>query len=344
MSKNAVKKLRKWFLDNARDLPWRGNPTPYQVWVSEVMLQQTQVSVVIPYYLLWMERFPDVKSLAKAPLEEVIKTWEGLGYYSRARNLHEGAKYVLENFEGELPCCPIALRSIKGLGPYTVGAILNFAFHKKAAAIDGNVQRVVARYYGIEEEISKASTQAQVLRAVEELLPDEDPWVISEALIELGAKVCTRQPLCRECPLQENCVARLQKKTALIPKKKDRAATIPLHRITGIVWANDSILIRKVQEGKIMGGLYEFPYVQVVDVPSTADPLIEWLNAHGMTVDRINPLTVQKHGFTNYQACLYAYQIRVLIQSDIKGYLWVKVEDVHTLPFPSGHRNLKKYL
>lgn len=344
MNKEAINKLKLWFLDNARDLPWRGNPTPYQVWVSEVMLQQTQVAVVIPYFLAWMEHFPDIQALASASLEKVIKVWEGLGYYSRARNLYEGAKYVLEHFEGQLPPDPIQLRSIKGLGPYTVGAILNFAFHKKAPAIDGNVQRVIARYYAIEEEISKASTQSKVTQLVEKILPDEEPWIISEALIELGAKICTRQPRCGQCPISKDCLARKENKATLLPKKKERSAAISLHRVTGLILSENSILVRKVQDGQIMGGLYEFPYIQVDAPPETAEPLIKWLASFSIYAEEVKELTVQKHGFTNYQAHLYTYHVTVNSQNEIDGYLWVKLENLHALPFPSGHRGLKKFV
>ncbi|NRA90187.1 MAG: A/G-specific adenine glycosylase, partial [Simkaniaceae bacterium] len=141
-----VTAIRKWFFKNRRNLPWRENPSPYEVWVSEIMLQQTQVSVVVPYFERWMNIFPTIEKLAGAPLEKVIKAWEGLGYYSRARNLHEGAKYLMEENGGELPSSAAELEKVKGIGPYTVGAILSFAYKQKRAAVDGNVLRVLARY------------------------------------------------------------------------------------------------------------------------------------------------------------------------------------------------------
>src|SRR3990167_4180187 len=144
--------LKRWFFINRRILPWRENPSPYEVWVSEVMLQQTRVSVVIPYFNRWMKHFPTISDLAKASIEAIIKVWEGLGYYSRARNLHEGAKYLLQFHAGELPDSPEHLKKVRGLGPYTIGAIRSFAFKQKAAAIDGNVLRVIARYFSIMEE------------------------------------------------------------------------------------------------------------------------------------------------------------------------------------------------
>ena len=151
-----IKKLLQWFLANKRDLPWRKDRTPYAVWISEVMLQQTQVVHVIPYFERWMEKFPTVEKLAKASLDEVIKIWEGLGYYSRARNLHVAAGQLLKYHNGKVPSCKEELKKIKGLGPYTIGAILSFAFQKKEACIDGNVKRVMARYFAICDDIGIA--------------------------------------------------------------------------------------------------------------------------------------------------------------------------------------------
>ena len=154
------------------------------------MLQQTQVAVVIPYFLHWMQRFPTIHHLAKASLDEVVKAWEGLGYYSRVRHLHEAAKYLVEHFNGQLPSEEEDLKKIKGLGPYTIGAILSFAFHQKKAAVDGNVIRVLTRYFGLEEDISKVATVNKLRQLAQELLPDEEPWIVNEALIELGATLC----------------------------------------------------------------------------------------------------------------------------------------------------------
>lgn len=199
------KALVEWFNKQKRPLPWRKNPSPYAVWVSEVMLQQTQVAVVIPYFQRWMERFPTIQALAESSIEDAIKQWEGLGYYARAKNLHAGAKQVVANFDGELPSKVEALSRIKGLGPYTVGAIRAFAFHERSAAVDGNVLRFLTRYFAIEEDIAKIGTQKKITALAESLLPEKEPWVFAEALIEFGATVCKKAPLCFECPLNKSC-------------------------------------------------------------------------------------------------------------------------------------------
>ncbi len=170
--------LKKWFIEHKRDLPWRDSPSPYSIWVSEIMLQQTQASVVVDYFIRWMERFPTIRSLAESSLELVLKMWEGLGYYSRARHLHEAARYFLEQHEGNIPADREELEKVKGLGPYTIGAILSFAFHLRSPAVDANVARVLARYFCIEEDISPRQSSARrwrIWEIAEQILPDEEP-------------------------------------------------------------------------------------------------------------------------------------------------------------------------
>ncbi len=254
--------LREWFLKEARDLPWRHNPTPYSVWVSEIMLQQTQVTVVKDYYLRWMKRFPSIAALSIASLEEVVKMWEGLGYYSRARNLHQAAAYLVENHQGDLPSDRNALLQVKGLGPYTVGAILSFAFHQRAAAVDGNVIRVLSRYYGIEEDVQKGSTLKKIWTLAEAILPESEPWLITEALIELGASVCKREANCWLCPLRLGCLAFKEGKQGELPKKGRRVEITSLSRQVFVIAHEDNLLVKKGEKGKIMADLYEFPYLE----------------------------------------------------------------------------------
>ena len=192
--------VQHWFLQSQRSFPWREDRSPYSVWISEVMLQQTQARVVIDYYQRWMKKFPDIEHLARAPLEEVIKQWEGLGYYVRARNLHKAAQYLVEHHQGIFPSSRELLEKIPGIGPYTVGAILSFAFHQKAAAVDGNVIRVLTRLFAMQEEVQTQSSKKWLWKCAENLLPEKEPWILVEGLIELGATVCTLKPKCSQCP------------------------------------------------------------------------------------------------------------------------------------------------
>lgn len=211
-----------WFEKNKRDFPWRRNPSPYEVWVSEMMLQQTRASVVVAYYERWIRRFPDVHALAKASRDEVLKAWEGLGYYSRARNLHDGARKIIEEFNGRLPFEKEKLKAIKGLGPYTIGAILAFGFQKNEAAVDGNVMRVLSRYFLIEDDLRSSRTQKMIWNRAERIL-ERGTYKTSEALIELGATVCTaKKPVCVQCPLKRRCLAFAEGKQESLPNKSKK--------------------------------------------------------------------------------------------------------------------------
>lgn len=341
MQSHDTSKLRSWFLSQSRDLPWRTNPTPYSVWVSEVMLQQTQVSVVIPYFERWMQQFPSIEILAQTPVEKVIKAWEGLGYYSRARNLHEGAKYVLSHFDGQLPDNAKDLLQIKGLGQYTVGAILNFAFHQKAAAVDGNVLRVLARYYGLSDDIAKSKTVKKFQLLTDALLPDFEPWVISEALIELGATVCTKQPKCGECPLKLNCKAFKEGLTASLPVKSGQAKTTYLYRSVGVIFHGDHILVKKGSSGKVMADLYEFPFVEMTKALNSPAFFIDHFeNVPGLRLTWKGSISEVKHSFTRYQALLIPHIFDAEKMVQVQSCEWIRLEQLKEVPFSSGHRRI----
>lgn len=335
---SSMQLLKKWFLDQRRDLPWREEPTPYSVWVSEVMLQQTQVAVVIPYFLRWMEQFPTIEALAKASSDQVIKAWEGLGYYSRARNLHAGAQYVWEKHQGILPNTYQELAQIKGLGPYTVGAILSFAFHQKAAAVDGNVIRVLTRYLGIEDDISKPKTVDQLRARVLELLPDDEPWIINEAFIELGATVCQKKARCAECPLKKECVAFKKGLVQKLPVKTAKTAYQKLERTVAVIECKGHFLVRCCGEGEIMEDLHQFPfYDNVMDALELKGKLHEeWT----LDLKQIDPLKEVNHSYTKYRVKLYPYLCSVASLKPVKGYDWRSQEDLQQRAFSSGHRRI----
>lgn len=333
--------LKQWFSANKRDLPWRQTDDPYAIWVSEVMLQQTQVSVVIPYYLSWMERFPTVAALASAPLDKILKTWEGLGYYSRARNLHEAAQFLVEHHGGILPPDEAALKKIKGLGPYTIGAILSFAFHQKKAAVDGNVLRVLTRYFGIEEDISKTTTVNRLRLLAQEILPDEESWVINEALIELGATTCQKKARCTHCPLVNTCIAFREDKVAFLPLNSKKIQVEKLYRAVAVIQSNSHFLVRRGQKGEVMSDLYEFPYLEIgqQDVVSgqIEKKVAQWFS---FPLVREGKLSEVSHGFTRYQAYLYPYFYSCSERRQIEGYEWISYEALKELPFSSGHRRI----
>lgn len=325
-------KLRKWFFLNRRLLPWRENPSPYEVWVSEVMLQQTQVSVVIPYFKRWMERFPTISALAAAPIEEVIKVWEGLGYYSRARNLKKGAEYLTKEHGGALPNSYEALERVNGLGPYTIGAILSFAFKEKAPAVDGNVFRVLSRFFAIQDPIDKGKTQRRMRELCGLLLPDYEPWIVMEGLIELGALVCQKKAKCGECPLEGRCLGKSQ--GDLLPVKSKREKTIHLHRDVAVIYSGKDLLLQRGKKGRVMADLWEFPYFdRGVNIQEALDiPLLLKGN-----LDKVS------HGFTKYKAFLYPHLYEGK-KVPLRNYEWVAFERVKHIPFSSGHRQIVDHL
>lgn len=338
-----IQKLRKWFLNHRRELPWRENPDPYAVWVSEVMLQQTQVSVVIPYFERWMELYPTIESLANAPLDHVIKSWEGLGYYSRARNLHSGAKFVMQHYGGKLPSCPEKLKKIKGLGDYTVGAIRSFAFNERAAAVDGNVIRVLSRYFLIKDDISKTKTLARLKLLAEGILPYQEPWIIAEALIELGAKVCSKKPKCDLCPLKDGCQAFQKNQQNVLPYKSKKTEIKKIHRAVFVLLCKNHLLVKREIKGKIMSDLHEFPYVELNEINQetvayTVDKLF------GFKSESIQSLPEVSHSFTRYRVKLSPYLIFTEQMPSIENYQWIPYTDIKNLAFSSGHRRILQSL
>lgn len=336
-----IHRLRAWFLAEQRDLPWRQTTDPYAVWISEVMLQQTQVAVVIPYFLRWMERFPTIRQLAQASLDDVIKCWEGLGYYSRARNLHAGAKMLVENFNGQLPSDEEQLKQIKGLGPYTIGAILSFAFHQKAAAVDGNVLRVLARYFGVEDDIAKGAAQNKLRRIALGILPDEEPWVINEALIELGATVCQRKARCHACPLNEECVAFKKGLTEQLPVKSKGAASEKLYRAVAVIQCGSFFLVKRGKKGVVMSDLYEFPYFELSDCKLSQQAFQKQLRERfEIEVEIKKELSEVRHGFTRFSAFLFPVLFICGKRKPVEGMEWLTKETLLQLPFSSGHRRI----
>lgn len=330
--------LCRWFHQNKRDLPWRNSSDPYAVWISEVMLQQTQVAVVIPYFLRWMELYPTVEALAKAPIEQVIKTWEGLGYYSRARNLHAGAQYVLAKHAGILPNTREELLAIKGLGDYTVGAILSFAFKQKAPAVDGNVGRVITRFFNISEDIGKSTTKKKLRQLVEKLLPETEPWNVSEGLIELGATICTKRPKCSHCPLKKGCEAFRLGNTQLLPFKNKKTKIEKILRTVLLIKVSKNFLVRQVPKGEIMEGLYEFPYFEGGKMESE---LAEQISVqYGLQVVFKQEMDQVEHSFTRFQATLTPLIFETQEIKSIQGFEWIAEEKLGELPFSSGHRKI----
>lgn len=258
--------LLRWYQLNKRILPWRQNHDPYRIWVSEIMLQQTRVDTVIPYYERFMSKFPTLVDLAQAPEEDVLKCWEGLGYYSRARNLQAGAKQVVSQFAGVVPDDRAAVASLKGVGPYTTGAIMSIAFNRPVPAVDGNVMRVLSRYFLLEDDIAKQSTRVNIEHLAEKLIPEGEARDFNQALMELGALVCTpKSPGCLICPVMEHCAGRLAGKEQALPIKTKAQPPRRELRLTALIVGTGKyeghILVRQRAQDGLLARMWELPHV-----------------------------------------------------------------------------------
>lgn len=260
------KELCEWFIENHRKLPFRESKKPYSIWVSEIMAQQTRIDTMIPYYERWMQDYPTIEELSKAPIEKVLKSWEGLGYYNRARKLHEGANQVMKNYGGELPCDVQELEKIAGIGPYTAGAIASIAFNLKAPAVDGNVLRVASRLYELEDDISKPKTVKKVREIVAKWMENSNPSDFTQGLMELGALICTPTIIkCNECPLNHKCMSYAHHTQMLYPIKTKAKKSPEFSYKTLLVVNNHQILMSKDDSDGLMKDFYRLPQYENFD-------------------------------------------------------------------------------
>lgn len=266
MSSPIPKLLLAWYRAGHRALPWRGVRDPYRIWVSEIMLQQTQVDTVIPYYRRWLRRFPSVRALAAAPEQDLLALWEGLGYYSRARNLHKAAQVVVSQYEGRLPRTLEGLRALPGIGPYTAAAIASLAFGVDAAVLDGNVKRVLARLFDFQADVKSPRGEKQLWERAQSLLPPGEAGDYNQAIMDLGATICSpRSPQCAICPVRKHCLAR---KLGVQLERPVPRAKAPLPQRTlavGVIRKRGRVLISQRPSDELLGGLWAFPAGEFIE-------------------------------------------------------------------------------
>ena len=318
--------LLGWYDAQARDLPWRRTRDPYGIWVSEVMLQQTQVSVVLPYWTAFLARFPDVGALARASLDQVLAAWRGLGYYARARNLHRAAQAVVERHGGQLPDDVEALRALPGFGRYTVGAVASIAFRREVPLVDGNVARVLARLFGIEGATGDAGREKALWALAEALVQGERPGDWNQALMELGATVCRpEQPTCLLCPVRAHCVALATGRVADIPAPKVRTARRALHLAVAAARKGEAVLLVRRHGTGLFGGLWELPGVECA--PGSE---VEALRARWPEVgEALRPLGRVERTLTHRALTLQIYEVERLEPPD--GARWATAGEIETL-------------
>jgi A/G-specific adenine glycosylase len=343
-----------WFRSNARDLPWRRTLDPYAVWISEIMLQQTQVKTVVPYWERWMRELPTVRELARAPEPRLLKLWEGLGYYTRVRNLKRAAERILQDHHGRFPAAATAILDLPGVGRYTAGAIGSIAFNQPTAILDGNVIRVLTRLLAIQGD-PKAKpvnetlwNHAQQLVSAAAILPAPPPTPprlssgpcsdLNQSLMELGATVCLpTDPRCGDCPLAQSCRAFQKGTPESFPESAARPKTTARHFVAFLVQRDGAILVRQRPAGGVNAGLWEFPNVETPPMDSPSPATTEPFRITG-------PFAVVNHSITRYRIRLEAHFADMLAAKPPESVEWRSLRDLPSLPFSSAHAKLREQL
>ncbi len=338
--------LRWWDVDHA-DLPWRRSQDPYAIWVSEIMLQQTQIATVIPYFERWLARFPTVQALAEAPLADVLKLWEGLGYYSRARNLHAASQAVVRDWNGRLPQTAADLMKLKGIGRYTAGAIASIAFNEPAPVLDGNVIRVLSRLTDLPDDVTQAVTKNDLWQLAEQLVPTERPGDFNQALMELGQQICLpAKPMCLLCPLSAYCLARQQGTQLERPVRPPRKRTPHYDVVAGIIWAKEAVvgdpqakfLIAQRPLDGLLGGLWEFPGGKQEAGETLPQALVREIEEElAMQIEVGAFVTKIKHAYTHFRITLHAFHARHVSGTPqhlgVADHAWVTIAELDSYAF-----------
>ena len=339
------KNLLAWFETHRRQLPWRKTKDPYCIWVSEVMLQQTQVKKVQEYYQKFLSRFPDVESLADAALQDLLKTWEGLGYYARARNLHKAAKVVVEDLAGEIPADYAAFRKLPGVGEYIAAAVQSIAFNRPYAVVDGNVKRVLARLFLINSPINQSASTKLFQEKADLLLDHTAPGTFNQAMMELGATVCRPQsPTCIVCPVNTLCRAFQTVRQEEFPVRQKSKPLPEYHMIAGVIHKDDLILITQRKPEGLLGGLWEFPGGKTQAKETAEQACVRVIREEtDLLVEPTAYLTRVKHAYTHFKIVMDVFhcdhQSGEVVLNEAVDYRWITADQIDQFPFPrSNHK------
>jgi len=346
-----TQQLLDWYDANRRDLPWRHAPEPYAVWVSEIMAQQTQMDRVVGYFERWMDRFPDIDALARAHEEDVLKLWEGLGYYSRARNMLKAAAAIAVDHGGVFPSDPAAIRSLPGVGDYTAGAIASIAFGLPEPAVDANVLRVFARVLDLDAPVRSKEARTLVGETVRSLMPGDRAGDFTQALMELGALVCSRKPACPECPVGSQCGALEAGTVSLRPVLPVPRKTVRINMATGVLVHRGRVLIQKRLPDDVWPGLWEFPGggIEQGETPEQAVAR-EYMEEVELAVKPVEDITTLAYTYTRYRVTMHCFLCRfadgggqpVFNEAVTGGF--VSPGDLAGYAFPAGHRRLIQFM
>lgn len=340
--------LLHWYQQNKRVLPWRQDQNPYKIWVSEIMLQQTRVDTVIPYFERFMTLYPTVHHLAEADSQEVLKAWEGLGYYSRARNLHAAVREVVATYDGVVPKKPDQLGALKGIGPYTQGAIMSIAFNQPEPAVDGNVMRVLSRILLVTENVSEYRVRKKFERYVRELISHQDPASFNQGLMELGALICTpTNPACENCPVQTHCAAYHAGVEQQLPvKSKAKKQRTTPYIILLLSNDKDEYVIEQRPETGLLADLWQFLMIPTNKVHF--DEIADWIKqTYGLTISVGEQIETFKHVFSHLIWDITVYRAHLMahdVENDDGKYKLVHYKGLSSYPFSVPHLKVKKHL
>ena len=352
--------LLDWFAVHQRDLPWRASYTPYEVWISEVMLQQTQMERGVSYFLRWMQRFPDIATLAAAHEEDVLRQWEGLGYYSRARHILAAARKIMTEHGGVFPSDLASIRALPGVGPYTAGAIASIAFGEKLPCVDANVERVISRIFDVDSPVKQDPAAGIIHRWALRLVPEGKSREHNQAMMELGALICRKKPRCELCPLACFCISRHLGIQDQRPVPGKRAVITPVRAVTGVLCIGKHVFVQKRPPSGVWGNLWEFPGGRVEPDESPEQATVrEFMEETGFAVRVAARYGVIRHGYTTYRLTLHCFGLELAnsganAQAAPQGdacptppqltaatqYRWATPDELEGLAMPAAHRKL----
>lgn len=350
VGQSLSQRLLQWYAIQARDLPWRKSQDPYRVWVSEIMLQQTQVAAVIPYYQRWLKRFPTLKALADAPLADVLSHWEGLGYYSRARNMHKAAQQVLAQFGGRLPSTLEELRGLPGIGRYTAGAIASIAFKQDTAVLDGNVKRVLARVFNLTDDVKSPAGEKKLWELAESLVPPGEAGDYNQAVMDLGATICIPQnPTCLLCPLLGMCESQTLGVQNERPVVKRKPPTPHYNVAAAIIKHRGRFLITQRPLDKLLGGLWEFPGGKQEPNERLSECLAREIKEElGMHIEVGEQRLTLKHAFTHFKITLHVFEATWISGDpqalEVAAFKWVRPSEFDDYAMGKTDRQIARWV
>lgn len=346
MSKKMTRQLLRWFATHHRPMPWKGEKDPYLIWLSEIILQQTRVAQGLPYFERFKKAYPTINDLAAAPEDEVFKLWEGLGYYSRARNLHATAKHISNDMDGKFPDTHEEILKLKGVGPYTAAAIASFAYELPYAVLDGNVFRVLARYFGIQTPIDSTAGKKAFAKLAQQLLDKKRPADYNQAIMDFGATLCVpKNPDCEKCPFQEDCVAYRDELIGQLPVKEKKLKKRTRYFQYLIFNLNDQIWIRKRTGKDIWQGLYDFPLIETTELINKGKLLkhktfLDWTKKNEVTIERVSRPFSQQLTHQKIHSVFFELQLahmpedfladwQIITRSNLTDYAFPRIIDLY---------------